>query len=316
MIKLYLKRGLPDQSGMGDKVRFYYPMPGFPSVSVTGASCGLNCAHCGGHYLGHMTDVSTPEKLKDYCNKLWMNNGVGLLLSGGSTREGKVPLRPLLGAVRWVKDNTGLIVNTHTGVLSRVEAEEIAAAGVDIASVDLVGSRETVKRVYGLDIKPEEYMQTLINLHDAGVPQVAPHVTVGLDYGVVKGEFKALEYAGAVNPEVIVVNALIPTKGTLMEKVPAPSHGMVLDVIRESKRLHPDVEVSIGCMRPRVDKPSLEWQAIKAGASRLATPSRSTFIKATREGINVKVINGCCATPISYEKKYPRLTEKRRAGFS
>ena len=54
----------------GKELRFYYPMPRFPSVSVTGPTCKLNCKHCGSHYLNHMPNVDTSEKLKSFSARL------------------------------------------------------------------------------------------------------------------------------------------------------------------------------------------------------------------------------------------------------
>ncbi|MHA1937645.1 MAG: radical SAM protein, partial [Candidatus Thorarchaeota archaeon] len=145
------------------EIRFYYPSHKFPSVSVTGASCDLMCNHCKGYYLKNMYDVNTPKKLRDFCIKHESNGGVGLLISGGSTKEGKVPMEPFLPTLRWVKDNTGLILNLHTGMLNKREAENIASTGIDVVSIDLVGSEETLTQVYRLNTSVEEYMGTLIH---------------------------------------------------------------------------------------------------------------------------------------------------------
>ena len=34
------------ESHLGRDLRFYYPLPRFPNVSVTGARCVLRCKHC------------------------------------------------------------------------------------------------------------------------------------------------------------------------------------------------------------------------------------------------------------------------------
>jgi len=288
------------------ELRLYYPMPRFPPVSVTGGHCDLRCSHCRGHYLGHMPDVSTPDRLRGLCIRLEEGGGVGLLISGGSTVEGRVPLRPFLPTIAWVKENTGLIVNLHTGMLDAVEAEEIASTGADIVSVDVVGSRETLREVYGLKASVEEYNSTLTNLVDAGASHVAPHVCVGLHYGRVLGEHRAVEIAASIDSEVMVFLGLIPTENTPMADVPPPPLEEITGLISEAKRLSPRTDVSLGCMRSRDYKLELDWAAIEAGADRVALASRSTEKKALDAGYKVIHLDGCCATPRSLESRMLR----------
>jgi len=287
-------------------LRFYYPKPKFPSVSVTGGNCDLKCNHCKGHYLQHMPNVSTPEKLREFCLNHEKNEGVGLLISGGSTKQGRVPLKPFLDTMRWVKDHTSLILNLHTGMLNKEEAEAVAATGVDIVSVDLIGSDETLNIVYGLDASVSDYGATLGYLVDYGA-NVAPHICVGLHYGEVKGERKALEMAAEVKPETVVFISLIPTVDTPMDDVPPPSVETVAGLISEAAILCRGSEISLGCMRSRGYKTELDWQAIEAGASRIALASRRTEKRAELAGYNIEKFDGCCATPKSFDQVLLRV---------
>jgi uncharacterized radical SAM superfamily protein len=292
---------------MSRTIRFYYPLPRFPSVSVTGPRCELMCAHCKAHYLGHMPDVDSPEKLKRFCVEHDGGGGVGLLVSGGSTSDGRVPLKRFLSTLAWVKENTDLILNLHTGMLNMREAEEIASTGADIVSVDMVGSKETLREVYGLNASVEEYGATLTNLKDAGAASVAPHICVGLHFGELKGEHRALRQALRIEPEVIVFLGLIPTADTPMSGVAPPSIDEIVGLMGEAKRLSPDTEVSLGCMRSRGYKTELEWKAIEAGVERVALASRSTVSRAVENGYDVKRLDGCCATPRVLEDRLAAL---------
>ena len=291
----------------GREIRFYYPMPRFPSASVTGGHCELNCKHCGAHYLGHMPNVDTPEKLKQFCLDLEAKDALGLLVSGGSDTTGRVQLKPFIETLSWVKENTGLILNLHTGMLNREEAEEISSTGIDIASIDIVGSEDTLKEVYGLEVSLDAYTSTLNYLVESGVPQVAPHICIGLNFGKLKGEYRALDIAGAINPETIVFLGLIPTAGTEMENVAPPAIDDIVGLIVKAKEDYPSTEVSLGCMRDRVNKPELEWRAIEAGLDRLALPTRSTVKRAVDAGYYVIELDGCCAIPRSFEYRTRRL---------
>lgn len=281
----------------GKELRCYYPLPRFPSVSVTGARCALNCKHCGGHYLSQMIAIETPEKLKELCAKLNAEGGIGILVSGGCDLRGRVPLERFLKAIRWIKDNTGLIVNVHTGLLERDQAMDIASSGVDIASVDVVGSADTIRRVYGLNATEEDYRKTLFELREAGIPHVVPHICVGLDFGDIRGEAAALGIAREIDPETIVILGLIPTSGTVMESVSPPTEEDVARTVAAARIACPKAAVAIGCMRPKDGRGGIEELAIKAGVDRIVLPSRSCISFAEREGFRIRRLDGCCAIP-------------------
>ena len=282
---------------LGREIRFYNPKPRFPSVSVTGASCALRCKHCGGHYLAGMHGVDTPSKLKEFCVRHEANGGVGVLVSGGSDPQGRVPLGRFYGALDWIKENTGLIVNVHTGLLDSGQAEELASTGVDIVSADVVGSDETIKRVYGLDARVEDYAETLWALKEAQVRNIVPHICVGLDFGEIRGEARAIKLASDIEPEIIVILGLIPTKDTAMEAVDPPSGEDLAKVVVVSRLMCPDTSIAIGCMRSRIDKERAEILAIRAGADRLVLPTSSTVGAAIAEGFTIKHFDCCCAVP-------------------
>lgn len=286
---------------LGRELRFLIPQPRFPSVSVTGDKCALRCEHCKGHFLTGMANTDTPRKLKDYCSRLDADGGVGVLVSGGSDLRGHVPLEGFLEAITWVKENTSLIVNLHTGLLNLQQAEGIASTGADVVSMDVVGSDDTIKGVYGLDATVQDYAETLVNLRDARVPYLVPHVCAGLDFGEIKGEARALEIIGDVDPDIIVIIALIPTRGTGMENVTPPSVDAIAKTVAAARLMHSDTSIAMGCMRPKAEKNLEELLAIQAGADRIVLPSRSTVEYALREGFTVKHLDGCCAIPKGLE---------------
>jgi hypothetical protein len=286
---------------LGRELRFLIPQPRFPSVSITGAKCALKCEHCNGHFLSGMDNTDTPKKLKDYCSRLDAEGGVGVLVSGGSDPRGHVPLEEFLSAITWVKENTSLIVNLHTGLLNPRQAEEIASTGADVVSMDVVGSNDTIKKVYGLDATVQDYAETLINLRDAQVSYLIPHVCAGLHFGEIRGEARALEIIGNINPDIIVIIALVPTRGTGMENVTPPSVEVIAKTVAAARLMHSDTSIAIGCMRPKAEKTLEERLAIQAGADRVVLPSRSTVKYAHNEGFIVKHLDGCCAIPKQLE---------------
>src|SRR5512137_3052819 len=75
----------------------------FPTISVTGRACSLNCKHCGGRVLSTMHSAETPEKLFALAEGLKTNGAAGFLVSGGCLLDGSVPLEkftPVLGKIK------------------------------------------------------------------------------------------------------------------------------------------------------------------------------------------------------------------------
>ncbi|MDH5201284.1 MAG: radical SAM protein, partial [Candidatus Bathyarchaeota archaeon] len=199
------------------------------------------------------------------------------------------------------------IVNIHTGLLDHRQAEEIGSTGVDTVSVDVVGSNETIRRVYGLSATVDDYIETLNSLREALVPHIVPHICVGLDFGKIRGEAAALEVARGIDPELVVILGLMPTPGTAMESVEPPSAEALARAVTAARLMCPESGVALGCMRPRTGKGRIEELAMKAGASRLVLPSRSTIEKAEAGGFRVMHLDGCCSIPVGLEARALRL---------
>ena len=270
----------------------YYPGASFPSVSVTGATCSLHCKHCNARYLEGMRPAETPEKLIDFALNLEKSGGEGFLLSGGSDGSGVVPLGRYTGAIKRIKEETELIINAHIGFAEREDIEGLVSAGIDVFSVDVVGNNSTVKRVYGLDRTTTDYVSLLNNLEEFGAI-VAPHITAGLDFGEIKGEYKAVDMVSGYNLHTLVFLSLIPTRGTAMEQVPPLPEKDFLSLLKYGTERF-DGEVLVGCMRPRHRK---EWEvrAVESGIKGMVIPAASTLTFLWDKGMEVKVHNHCCA---------------------
>ena len=284
----------------------YYVWPRFPSLSLSGRACSLSCKHCNRVYLRDMIDVSSPDKLIKVCRELKERGAVGVLLSGGCRRDGEMMnLRKLLPAIKRVKEETDLIIKLHTGIVDRELAEGIAGAGVDIASVEVVGSERVIRDVFGMGLKVDDYRKTLENLRDAGIRHIVPHVCIGLNAGKLDGEFRAIDLVrDSVKPSVFVLIVLKPTKGTEFEDVKIPDAGDVYRVARYAKESFPGIDISLGCMRPRMrGRVEIERVCLLAGVTRMEIPARETLQMAERMGYRIRRIEACCALPEEYEGK-------------
>lgn len=278
-----------------------YPHPHFPMLSITGDSCALNCKHCGRRYLQHMISCLTPDVLFTTCMRLAENGAKGVLISGGYNTEGYVPFEPFVDALERVKHETGLFLNLHTGLAPSWLVKELGSADVDMASVDLIGSDETIELVLGIKKTTRDYERVLKELKRA-VPHVVPHICIGLHEGKIKGETKALEIAARIQPAALVFLVLVPTTGTEFEGVFPPSPREVGKIIAEARLRFPKAALALGCMRPRgSSRVEFELAALHAGVNRIEIPSQQALEAARAIGLKIKSIETCCAVPIADE---------------
>ncbi|MGC8817156.1 MAG: radical SAM protein [Candidatus Hadarchaeum sp.] len=279
-----------------------YPHPAFPTISITGSKCALSCKHCGRHYLKNMLACTTPEELYKKCLELSLKGAFGVLLSGGFNEEGYVPFEPFLDVIRKVKDRTGIFISTHTGLVPEWLAKEMGIAGVDLADYDLIGSEDTIKSVLGIEKKVNDYRSSLKSLA-RHIPYVVPHICIGLHFGELRGEFRALELASEVNPYLLVLLVLAPTPGTGFGELEPPSASVFKKVAIKARTMFPEIDISLGCMRPRFqDRLGLELAALEAGIDRIELPAQKTLEAARRMGLTVKKLYACCSVPESVVK--------------
>ncbi|MEM4700227.1 MAG: radical SAM protein [Candidatus Nezhaarchaeales archaeon] len=267
----------------------------WPAISITGPSCALGCEHCRGEILRHMLPATTPSRLYEACLEAHRRGAKGVLISGGCLPDGSVPLGPFIPTIAKVRRELGLRVVVHTGLVSEGVAEGLAEAGVDAAMMDVVGDEETARLVCHLDASLEDYERSLARLSSRGVPTV-PHVVVGLHYGEVRGELRALEAISRLEPSAVVVIALIPLPSTPMESLAPPPPSSVARVLAAARLLMPETPVALGCARPRGRyRAELDRLALMAGVDAIAFPSREGLRAAEEMGLRVKLRPTCCS---------------------
>lgn len=290
------------------KVRFYAPSfmhyetsyyrsssTCFPTVSVTGTACALNCKHCGGKVLETMRPATTPEKLFELAAKLKQNGASGCLLSGGCLPDGSVPLKQFIPAIEKIKRELGLTVFVHTGIIDATTATALKTAGVDVALIDIIGSDETISKVCNLNVTVKDYTCSLNALQGAGLNFV-PHVIVGLHDGKLKGELDALKMIASVKPSAIVIIAFMPIHGTAMAGTKSPTPADIAKVTGTARVMFPETPLVLGCMRPKgKHRVETDVLALKAGADAIAFPSEEAVKYAEAQGYTVSFSSYCCA---------------------
>ena len=295
----------PNRTG---KIRFYAPSfvyykskyfrpfhDSFPSISITGSSCALKCKHCNGKVLDTMVPALTPEELFDICVKLKKDGAVGCLISGGCLPDGSVPIGKFVDAIAQIKKKLDLTVITHTGVIDFSTAKRLKDAEVDAALIDIIGSDETIREVYCLDVSIEDYDRSLRALYKSGIPFI-PHVLLGLHYGELKGELKALKMISRYSPSAVIIIAFMPIRGTLMEKVIPLEPEDIARTLISARLLMPETPLALGCMRPKgKHRINTDLLAVRAGVDAIAFPVEEAIQLAESMNLETSFSPLCCS---------------------
>jgi lipoyl synthase len=286
---------------LGKQITFYVPgmfycngVKGrYPGISITGDECALSCDHCSGKILTTMIPATNPHELLEKCIRLEKRGNYGVLLSGGCTKDGKLPWREFVPIISEIKQKTGLFVSIHSGLVDYGEALALKSAGVDQALIDVIGDNETYRKVYHVPFGVAEIEKSMEALQKANLPTV-PHVVCGLDYGRITGEEQALEMISRFAVEQVVIVSLMNVSGTIMEKVTPPDAHLVARIIAKARTLMPETCINLGCARQRGNT-LMETLAIDAGVNRMALPSEEAILRANFHGLEIRYQKTCCS---------------------
>jgi uncharacterized radical SAM superfamily protein len=286
----------------GTEITFYLPgmiryesLRGrYPAISLTGNRCELQCEHCKGRLLDPMIPVTEPNGLLQKALYLEKRGALGLLLSGGSDREGRLPWPRYADAIREMVETSGLFVSAHVGFPDLETCRRLKASGVRQALLDVMGDEETASDVYHLK-GLQTVRDALESISQSGL-QLAPHIVAGLHYGRIKGEEEALQMVSRYNPAVLVFVVLTALKGTPMAGIKAPSPLEVARLIATARLVMPQLPISLGCERPRnKEGTELEKLALRAGVTRMAVWSEEVLEEASRLGLSPRFQGTCCS---------------------
>jgi len=287
----------------------------FPTISITGTSCALNCGHCGGKVLETMHQAKSPDDLFDLCLKLKLEGARGCLISGGCLPNGSVPFGPFLDSLGRVKRELGLTVFVHSGVTSPQMANSFKKAGVDAALIDVLGSEETIRNVLNLKVTLHDYSKSLKSLEASGL-NVVPHVIVGLNKGKLDGELEALKMISQIRPSALVIIAFMPIHGTEMETVEPPNPLAITKVVAVARTMFNETPLVLGCMRPKgKQRVETDVLAIKAGVDAIAFPAEEAISFAQRAGRSLMFSSTCCSQIYADLARNSRSEIQSRKGF-
>ena len=275
------------------RINFFSTSDHFPSITITGSKCYLMCQHCKGKLLEPLIHVRTSDELVTKILSLHKNGAKGILLTGGCDERGRVPVIDVYPAIREIKDRTGMLVIAHSGFISREEACKLKSSGLDGIGFDVIGDMDTAKEVYGLSVSEKDYIESLRAIEDSGL-MLFPHVCVGLHFGELRGELRALEIIREFEPASVIITGLMPVAGTPMARIkPVPSD--FRKVLTGALEMFPDVPVVLGCAHSSGrDREEIEKIALECGVSGIAAPTVKIARFAEQNGYEIKYYGTCC----------------------
>jgi uncharacterized radical SAM superfamily protein len=268
----------------------------FAAISVTGRHCDLKCDHCRGKLLESMIPARTPEIFLATADRLRSQGGLGLLLSGGADRNGEVPLEPFIPAIRVIKEKDPRFkIIVHTGLIRRGLAKDLKEAGVDQVLTDVIGDDETIRQVYHLDRRVEDYEETLAMLKETGL-RLAPHIIIGHHFGEIRGEWRALEMVTRIGVDTLVLVVIKPLSSPQERPFQIPTPEETSRISSVARILNPSTPVRIGCIRPAHPwKVKMEKGFIDSGVNTIAYPLQGTIEYAKERGLQTRFAEMCCS---------------------
>jgi uncharacterized radical SAM superfamily protein len=266
----------------------------FVNISLTGKICALNCEHCKRKLLSSMVPAEDPDKLKVVGDVLIEKGCTGVLLSGGASSSGMVPLDGFFDSIRYLKER-GLQVIVHTGLVDKDTAFKLKQANVDQVLLDILGDEETISKVYHMDRTTKDFEDSLRFLKNADL-EIAPHIVIGINFGKITGEYNALRMISEADPEVIVLVALSPMYETPMYGVEPPSSEEIAKISAITRLVNPKTKITFGCARPAgPNTKNLEKMLIKSGVNSIAYPSDEAIDYAESIGLKPEFKEECCS---------------------
>ncbi len=267
----------------------------FLPISVTGDACALQCDHCQANVLKGMISAKAGKDLYEIAQRLFSQGTDGILVSGGSKRDGGVPLDKHMDAIARIKQDLPMRVIVHTGVVYPDVAEGLANAGVDGVMLDIIGADVTIRDIYHLDLTTADFDRSLALLADQDL-RIIPHIVLGMHYGRFIGEHRALEMIAKYPVSTLILVVLMPLTGTPMAGVAPPPVEEVADFFSLARTSMPTTKINLGCGRPMGEtKKQLDWAAIDNGVNGIAYPAEGAIAYATSRGLEPKLYEFCCS---------------------
>jgi hypothetical protein len=281
----------------------------FPAFSITGSACALNCDHCQTKILSPMIPATHPDDLdRKVRDLILMQNLQGFLLSGGSNRRNEIRYERYYPVIEKLKrDHPHLRIAIHSALADEGAAKRMEAAGVDTVMMDVIGADETIRDVYHLDRPVDDFEATLAALCTTRM-QVTPHIVIGLHYGRILGEERALEIVSRHKTHALVLVVIMPfyaRPGTFA----TPATVEVGRIFLRARELLQDRELNLGCARPAgLHKRVTDAYAVMAGLDGIAFPADGAPALARALSRPFHQQHSCCSIKLGPEGRTTMAT--------
>jgi lipoyl synthase len=268
----------------------------FPAFSVTAGGCALMCDHCQAKILEPMIPATSPEMLERKVRELLQEQALqGFLLSGGSTRRNEIRYEryyPVLERLKRAYPHLKIAV--HSALLDAPRARSMAAAGVDTVMMDVIGAEQTIREVYHLERPVEDFEATLAALC-ATTMEVVPHIVIGLHYGRILGEPRALDIVSRHPVHSLVLVIVMPFYAR-PGAFATPDTSDVGRIFLEARSRIAERQVLLGCARPPgMHRRVADAYAVMAGLDGIAFPAEGTVAVAHAIGRPAVQEHACCS---------------------
>jgi lipoyl synthase len=275
----------------------------FLPISITGGGCALACDHCNKRILDPMLPLQQKEGLYNMCKRLAEKGTTGVLISGGSRKSGEVPLDKHIDDIARIKSELGLNVMVHTGlILEDSQARMLKDADVDGVALDIIGANETIRDVYHLDRTIDDFDRSMELLSSYNL-SLRPHIILGLHYGKILGEYKALEMIAKYNVDALIIVILTPLTDTAMWGVEPPATDEVIEFFGKARIEMPGTHILLGCARPLGEyKRIVDMGAIENGINGIAYPAEGVIEHSISMGLKPLYFEDSCSCGIKTVK--------------
>jgi len=270
------------------KTLYFTPRYKYKPISLTGPWCALNCKFCGGKYLVNMIHV-TPGNFEKTVRDLYSSGVRGLLLSGGFTRDGVLPIEPYIGEIRAVKEKLELTVSAHLGLITSRDLLSSLRGLVDVVDYEFTLSSFIANYVRGLSFSVERYLETLTRITE--YLHVVPHIYVWhpeITTETLQEELRSIGDLGL--NEVTLLVYIDPS----VNYKPSKLAEKTLRNVEYARTIFPG-KLYMGCMRPGRIKPLVDPVLVERGlVERIANPYYKVLAEYPSE-----VYDACCSIPLT-----------------
>jgi uncharacterized radical SAM superfamily protein len=276
----------------------------WPAVSITGGHCQLQCEHCQAKILEPMLPATTPDALWRLVNDQIERGAQGMLLTGGSDHRNEIHYQPFWPVVQRLKAHYPWFeIACHTALVDDDNAQRMADAGVDVAMMDIIGARDTIRRVYHLKREVADFADSLASLCRTAM-RVVPHIVLGLHFGKLLGEWQALEIIQQHPVDAVVLVTVMPHFAGRRFQSQALDASTIGRFVQHARQQLPAVPLSLGCARPAGPiKTEIDIYAVLAGVDRIAHPSEGIVQLSRQIGREVMVSQACCSLSPERERR-------------